>query len=102
MSGFSRVVVMGNLTRDPRVKDVSSGGQVAELGLALDEAMRSKDGEAKDTVCFIDVVVWGRQAVACGEHLAKGAQVLVEGRLQFDRWQSLQRSRRCRESDGRC
>jgi len=88
MTGFNRVVLIGNLTREPELRTIPSGSHVAELGLATNERYRNKDGETVETTCFIDVVTWGRQAETCAQYLSKGAAILVEGRLQFDRWQN--------------
>jgi len=88
MTGFNRVVLMGNLTRDPAVRQLPSGTSVADLGLAASERYRNKDGEQVEKACFVDIVAWGRQAETCGQYLVKGAPVLVEGRLQFDQWET--------------
>lgn len=88
MAGYNRVVLVGNLTRDPQVRQTSSGTAVADIGLAANERYRNKDGEQVETTCFVDIVAWGRQAECCGQYLSKGASVLVEGRLQLDRWET--------------
>lgn len=87
MGAMNHVFLMGNLTRDPDVRQTPSGLAVADLGLAVNERHRSKDGKDVEETCFADVVVWGRQAETCGEYLRKGSAVLVEGRLQFDQWE---------------
>jgi single-strand DNA-binding protein len=79
---------MGNLTRDPQLRQTPSGMAVADIGLATNEVYRNKAGEPVKATCFVDVVAWGKQATTCGEYLAKGACVLVEGRLQLDQWES--------------
>jgi single-strand DNA-binding protein len=81
---------MGNLTRDPDVRQVPSGASVADLGLATNEVYKNSAGEQVERTCFVDIVAWGRQAETCGRYLSKGAPVLVEGRLQLDRWQTEQ------------
>lgn len=88
MAGMNRVLLMGNLTRNPQVRQVPSGASVADLGLATSESYRDRNGETVERTCFVDIVAWGPQADACGQYLAKGAPVLVEGRLQFDRWET--------------
>ena len=88
MSGFNRVVMMGNLTRDPEARQLPSGTAVTEMGLAVTETYKNKDGEFNERVCYVNVVTWGKQAEACAEHLKKGSPVLVEGRLQFDQWET--------------
>ena len=96
MTGFNRVVLVGNLTRNPQLRQIPSGSTVADIGLATNERYRDKSGESRVTVCFVDVVAWGRQAETCGKYLAKGAPVLVEGRLQLDEWQSSDGQKRSR------
>ncbi len=88
MSSMNRVFLMGNLTRDPRLRQTTGGQAVSDLGLAVSEKYRNKAGEEVETRCFADVVVWGRQAETCCQFLAKGAPVMVEGRLQLDQWQT--------------
>jgi len=88
MTGFNRVVLVGNLTRDPQLRQIPSGMSVAEMGLATNERYRNRDGETAETTCFVDVVAWGKQAETCDQYLHKGAPILVEGRLQFDQWKT--------------
>lgn len=88
MSYVNRVFLLGNLTRDPELRHTPSGTAVADLGVAVSERYRNKAGEDVETTCFTDVVTWGRQAEACAQYLAKGAPVMVEGRLQLDRWET--------------
>lgn len=88
MGSMNRVFLMGNLTRDPALRHTTGGMTVSDLGVAVSEKYRNKAGEMVETVCFADVVVWGRQAEACGQYLKKGAGVVVEGRLQLDQWQT--------------
>lgn len=88
MTGFNRVVLIGNLTREPELRQLPSGDSVSDLGLAVNERFRDKQGEIREKTCFVDVVVWGRQADSCCKYLSKGAPLLVEGRLQFDRWET--------------
>jgi single-strand DNA-binding protein len=94
MSGFNRVVMMGGLTRDPEVKQIKSGHTVAELGLAVTEIYKTKEGEFHERICYVDVVAWGKQAEACGEHLKKGSAVIVEGKLQLDQWETSEGQKR--------
>ena len=91
MASFNRVILAGNLTRDPEVRNAPSGTPVAELRLAISEAYRDRQsGETKETVCYVDVTAWGRQAELCQQYLAKGRNVLVEGRLAYDEWKNQQ------------
>jgi single-strand DNA-binding protein len=88
MAGYNRVVLMGNLTRDPDYKQLSSGQAVCRLGLASNRQFRNKQsGAMVQEVCYIDVDVWGPQAESCRQFLQKGRPVLVEGRLKFDTWE---------------
>jgi single-strand DNA-binding protein len=88
MGSMNRVFLMGNLTRDPELKQLPSGMAVADMGMAVNEKFKGKDGELVETTCFVDVSAFGRQAEACGQYLKKGAPVLVEGRLKYDTWES--------------
>ena len=88
MGSMNRVFLMGNLTRDPEVRHTPAGMAVSDLGLAVSDNYTSKAGEKVESVCFADVVVWGRQAETCGEYLSKGSPVMVEGRLQLDQWET--------------
>lgn len=86
MGSANFVLLMGNLTRDPEVRQIPSGMTVADLGVAVSEKYKNKAGELVETVCFVDVVVWGRLAETCGQYLKKGSPVLLEGKLQLDQW----------------
>jgi single-strand DNA-binding protein len=87
MSSFNKVILMGNLTRDPQVRYTPSGTAVADIGLAVNRVWYDKQSQSRrEDTTFIDVTVWGRQAEIAGEYLAKGRSVLIEGRLQLDQW----------------
>ncbi len=88
MTGYNRIVLVGNLTRDPELRTTSSGNIVTDLGMAINERHRNKAGDSSESTCFVDVVVWGRQAESCAQYLSKGSPALIEGRLQFDKWQT--------------
>lgn len=88
MATMNRVYLMGRLTRDPELRHTNSGMAVSDLGLAVNDNYRTKSGELLERTCFVDAVVWGRQAETCCEFLHKGRPVLVEGRLQLDQWQT--------------
>lgn len=96
MGSVNRVFLMGHLTRKPEVRVTPSGTPVSDLGVAVNERYRSKEGQMVETVCFADVVVWGNQAKACGQYLDKGSAVMVEGRLHFDTWQTEKGEKRSR------
>ncbi|MDO5462093.1 MAG: single-stranded DNA-binding protein [bacterium] len=85
---LNKVFLMGNLTRDPEMKQTPSGDIVAELGLAVTEQFRSRaTNEVREVVTFVDVTVWGKVAENCGAYLTKGRPVFVEGRLVLDSWE---------------
>ena len=87
MASFNRVILIGNLTRDPEVKYVTSGTAVTQLGLAVSRTwFDKKANEKKEETTFVDVTLWARQAEVAGEYLKKGSSVLVEGRLNLDTW----------------
>jgi single-strand DNA-binding protein len=88
MGSMNHVFLMGNLTRDPQSRQTTSGTAVTDLGLAVSESYKNKEGTQVESVCFVDVVTWGRQAETCTQYLKKGSPVLVEGRLQLDQWQT--------------
>ncbi len=87
MANYNRVILIGNLTRDPEVRYIPSGTAVAEFGLAVNRPSTDKNtNERKEDVTFVDITLWGREAELAGEYLAKGRPVLIEGRLQMDTW----------------
>jgi len=87
MASFNKVILVGNLTRDPEVKYTTGGTAVADIGLAVNRTwFDQKSNERREDVAFIDVTLFGRQAEVAGEYLAKGRPVLIEGRLQMDSW----------------
>jgi len=87
MTSFNKVILMGNLTRDPELRYNPNGTAVASFSIAL--SRKYKQGEEfKEEVSYIDIVVWGKQAENCGQYLSKGRGVLVEGRLQQRRWET--------------
>ena len=88
MGSLNRVFLMGNLTRDPEMRHIPSGTAVSDLGLAVSETYQNKAGEKVETVCFADIVVWGKTAENCHEYLHKGSPVMIEGKLQFDQWKT--------------
>lgn len=96
MGNINRVFLMGNLTRDPEIRKTQSGVPVSDLGLAVNEKYKSKTGQLVESVCFADIVVWGKQAEICAQYLNKGAPVVVEGRLQLDQWQNDKGEKRSR------
>lgn len=97
MASLNRVVLIGNLTKDPEVKYRPDGTAVTDLRLAVNETFRNRQtGESVEKTCFVDVVVWARQAENCGKYLSKGSPVLVEGGLQMDEWEAQDGGKRSR------
>ena len=87
MATYNKVILMGNLTRDPQVRYTPSGAAVAEIGLALNRYWTDKQTNSRrEETTFVDVTLWSRDAEVAGEYLAKGRSVLIEGRLQLDTW----------------
>ena len=87
MASYNKVLLMGNLTRDPEVKYTPKGTALANLGLAVNRVYTTESGEQKEEVTFVDIEVWGRQAETAGQYLSKGRPVFVEGRLKLDSWE---------------
>lgn len=85
MASMNKVFLMGNLTRTPELRYIPSGAAVCEFGIATNRKY-TQNNEQKEEVCYIDVVVWGKQGEACQKHINKGSSVHVEGRLQFEQW----------------
>jgi single-strand DNA-binding protein len=88
MASLNRVTLLGNVTRDIELKYLQSGMAVTELGMAVNRKYKANSGEFVEEVTFVDVTVWGRTAEVASEYLSKGSQVLIEGRLKLDTWES--------------
>src|ERR1700709_2077805 len=86
MANFNKVMLMGNLTRDPEVRYTPKGTAVAEIGLAINRYFSGENGEKREETTVVDVTLWGRTAESAGEYLKKGRPVFIEGRLQLDTW----------------
>src|SRR5580693_4359903 len=87
MPSFNRVIIAGNLTRDPELRYTPKGSAVANFSLAVNRTWKSETGEMKEEVSFIDVEAWGRQAEVISQYMRKGRPLLVEGRLKMDTWE---------------
>ncbi len=88
MASFNRVILLGNLTRDPELRYLPSGMAVVDIGLAVNDRRKSSNGEWIDETTFVDITLWGRTAEIAGEYLSKGSPVLIEGRLKLDSWET--------------
>lgn len=87
MANFNKVLLIGNLTKDPELRYTPQGTAVVNLRLAVNRKFRDRNQELKDETCFITVVVWDKQAETCNQYLHKGSPILVEGRLQSRSWE---------------
>jgi single-strand DNA-binding protein len=90
MASFNKVILLGNLTRDPEVRYTPKGSAVCDLGLAVNRQYTLDSGEKREEVTYVDVVLWARLAEIAGEYLKKGRPVFIEGRLQMDSWDDKQ------------
>lgn len=86
MASYNRVVLVGNLTRDPELRYIPSGTAVSDIGLAVNDRVKRGDQWVDETT-FVDITLWGRTAEIANEYLSKGSPVLIEGRLKLDRWE---------------
>ena len=87
MASVNKVMLIGNLTRDPEVRYTPKGSAVADIGLAINRYFTMENGEKREETTFVDVVLWGRQAELAQQYLSKGRPVFIEGRLQLDSWE---------------
>ena len=90
MPNYNKVILMGNLTRDPEVKYTSGGTAIAKLGMAINHTWTNKEGQKQEETTFVDVDAFGRQAEVIGQYLKKGRPVMIEGRLKLDQWDDKQ------------
>jgi len=88
MANYNKILLVGNLTRDPQLSYLPSQTPVVEFGLAVNRRWRAQDGQQREEVCFVDCRAYGKSAETINTYLRKGRQILVEGRLQFDQWQA--------------
>ena len=90
MTGFNKVILAGNLTRDPELRYASNGTAIAKFTLALNRKWKDQAGELKEEVTFVDVDSFGKQAELVGQYMKKGSPILIEGRLRLDQWEDKQ------------
>src|SRR5215472_11664283 len=90
MASFNKVILVGNLTRDPELRYTPKGTAIAKIGLAVNRVWRNEAGETKEEVTFVDVDVFGRTAENVGQYMRKGRPILIEGRLKLDQWDDKQ------------
>ena len=87
MASFNKVILMGNLTRDPEMRYTPSGTAITKLGLAVNRVWRDTEGQQKEETTFVDVDAFGKQAETLGQYMQKGRPILIEGRLKLDQWE---------------
>ena len=89
MANYNKIIMVGNLTRDPQLSYLPTQSQTAvvELGLAINRRWRGQDGQQRDETCFVDCRAYGKQAETINQYMAKGRPILIEGRLQYDTWE---------------
>ena len=90
MANLNRVLLIGNLTRDPEIRYTPKGTAVADVGLAVNRVLNTEEGERREEVTYVDVVLWARLAEIADQYLKKGRPVFIEGRLQLDSWDDKQ------------
>jgi single-strand DNA-binding protein len=90
MANFNKVILAGNLTRDPELRYTPKGLAIAKIGMAINRNWTSESGEKKEEVTFVDVDAFGRQAETLAQYMKKGSPILIEGRLKLDQWDDKQ------------
>ncbi len=96
MANFNKVILAGNLTRDPQLSYLPSNTPVCEFGMAINHKWRGQDGEMREDTCFVDLSIFGRQAETFNQYMSKGRSVLVEGRLKYEQWEGKDGTKRSR------
>ena len=96
MASYNRIVLMGNLTRDPQLSYTPANLAVCKFGLAINRKSKDRDGNAREEVCFVDCTLFGRGGEVFNQYMSKGRSVLVEGRLTFDQWTTPEGQKRSR------
>lgn len=86
MASYNRIVLMGNLTRDPQLSYTPANTAVCKFGLAMNHKFRDREGNSREEVCFVDCTVFARRAETFNQYMSKGKSVLIEGRLRLDQW----------------
>ena len=94
MASYNKIILMGNLTRDPQLSYLPSQTPVVEFGLASTHKYRGSDGQMKEDTCFVDCRCYGKQAEVINKYCQKGSPLLIEGKLTFDRWEAQDGSKR--------
>ena len=98
MANYNRVILAGNLTRDPQLTVLPNNTPVCEFGLAINRRWRGQDGQNRDETCFVDCRLYGPQAETFNQYMSKGQPVLIEGRLQFQQWTTQEGDKRSKHA----
>ena len=88
MASFNKVILMGNLTRDPEMRATQGGSQICKFGIATNRKYRTQSGEQREEVCYVDLTAFGRQAELINQYMSRGRPIFIEGRLQFSSWET--------------
>lgn len=94
MANFNKVILLGNLTRDIEVRFSQSGLAIGKFGMAVNRQSTTKDGEKRETTCFVDLTAFGRQAEVLQQYVGKGSPLFVEGRLEYSTWETQEGNKR--------
>ncbi len=94
MPNYNKVILMGNLTRDPELRYTPSGQAVTDISLAINRRTKTPEGERRESVTYVEVTAWGKQAELINEYFSKGQAIFVEGRLSLDQWTAQDGQRR--------
>jgi single-strand DNA-binding protein len=94
MAGYNRIILTGNLTRDPQLSYTAGNLAVCKFGLANNRRWKDKDGTQREDTCFVDCTVFGQRAETFNQYMAKGRAVLIEGRLQYQQWETPEGNKR--------
>lgn len=94
MSSYNRIILLGNLTRDPQMSYLPSGTAAVDFGVATNHRFRTADGQDREDVCFVDCRIYGKRAEVIQRYFRKGSQIMLEGRLAFDTWTAQDGSKR--------
>lgn len=94
MANFNKVILAGNLTRDPQLTILPSNTPVCDFGMAVNRKWKSQTGEMREDVCFVDLRAYGRRAETLNQYMGKGQPLLIEGRLEFQQWEGKDGSKR--------
>ena len=87
MANYNKVILVGNLTRDPELKYTQGGSSVCEFGIATNRTWKTQQGEQREETTFVDCNAWGKTGETINQYMAKGRQIFVEGRLKYDSWE---------------